>query len=697
MEIMTTLRNRAGIFMVAAIVLAIAAFLISDAVQSGQPFMQASQNEIAEISGKTISYQEFDERLQPVAENLKNQMNASTLDASMMGYAVDQAWNQMVSEIVLKKQLEKSGVVVGGEELFDMVQGNNVHPEVRRAFTNPQTGVFNPQEVMRFLQTLDEDETGERRKQWLAFEKSIDDQRKQQKYFNLIKGGMYITKVQAQEDIASKAKTATMQYVLLDYASVSDSAVKITESDLEAYLAANKNKYKQKEEQRTFEYVIFDASPSAADSADAKLYIEEKAAELSTTTDDSLFVALNAETKTSLAFSKKGTLSPMLDTVMNSKSVGYIYGPYKEGNAYKVAKLVAVKSLPDSVKARHILIKPVNGDAAAAKTKADSLVKSIKAGANFADVAKQNSEDPGSGAKGGDLGYFSSGMMVKPFEDACFNGKIGEIQLVQSQFGYHIIQVQDQKNFQKNMKVAVIDRTITPSDKTIQLAFAKANGFLAKATSEETFNATATTEKLSKRVAENISENDKFIAGLDNPREIIRWAFKAEKGDVSTLFDLGSSFIAAQLTAIQPSGTKELAQVKSEIEAAVRVEKKAELLKSKVEGATTLEQAAQKANAKVDTASNVTFASAVIPGVAREPKVIGAAFALKKGTVSQPLKGDRGVYVIKVTDFIEPTIKQDVLITKAQLTSIAKSRVDGEVFEALKDKAEIKDNRAKFY
>lgn len=698
MGIMTTLRERAGIFMIVAIVLAIVAFVVSDAVQSGQGFLQASRNEVGVIAGEKVSYEEFDNKLQAVQENLKKQIQSNSLDASMVGYAVDQTWNQLISEIVLKKEVAKVGLNVGAEELFDMVQGKNVHPEVRRAFTNPQDGVFDPQQVIRFLQNLDQDGTGETRKQWLAFEKSITDQRLQEKYFNLIKGGLYVTKAQVEDDETAKLKTATIQYVLTDYSTVADSAVSITDADIKEYYANNRYKYKQKEEQRSFEYVVFDANPSAEDSAEAKGYLTDKLAELANSTNDSLYIALNAETKSPLVYLKKGRVSPTLDSIIYSKSVGYVYGPYLEGNTFKLAKLSAVKSLPDSVKARHILIKPIGNDMAKTKAKADSILGVLKAGGNFAELAKKYSDDGGSGAKGGDLGYFAAGMMVKPFEDACFNGNKDALQLVQSQFGYHIIQVQDQKNFSTNYKIAVLDRSIEAGDKTVQAAFAKGNAFLANATAgADAFNKAAADAKITKRVAEKIGENDKTVPGLTNPKEIVRWAYKADKGDVSTLFDLGNGYAVACLTEVREEGYAALEYVKADIEAAVRVEKKAKLLMDKMSGAKSLVQAAEKVQSKVDTATGVSFAGAVIPGVAREPKVIGAVVGMKAGTISKPLQGERGVYMVQLSSFAPMPPKTDLNQGKAQLLMMMQSRVDGQVFQVLKETAGVKDNRAKFY
>lgn len=701
MGLMTTLRNRSGL-LIGAIGFAIVAFLVSDAMMSGSPFLQDYQNEIGEVGGEDISYQEFDNKLNQNIESYKANSQQGSIDDNIRGYLVDQTWNQMVSDIVMKRELEKLGLTLSVAELMDMVAGKNPHPQVRSAFTNQQTGVFNPNDVMNFLRTMDErDPSGETRKQWLAFEKGIKEERIRQKYLSLIKNGLYVPTAHAKDDYRNKNTQASIKYVSLSYHSISDSTIQVSESDLAAYHKENSHKYKQKEDQRTFEYVVFEVIPSSVDSAEVKKWFTDQVEAFKTTKDDSVYISLNADTKYTGAFSKKGQLSPALDSIMFNVPVGTVYGPYLEGNSYKLAKLIEVRSMPDSVKARHILIKPVNGNIEAAKTKADSLKKLIKGGASFAELAKTHSEDKGSGEKGGDLGYFDNKQMVKPFSDAAFLGKTGDMPIVESQFGIHLIEIQDQKNMAKAVKVGVIDRSIDASTATIQSVYAKANTLLGSIKTGEEFKDQVTKAGLTPRVAENLKENDKFLAGLENPRELIRWAYKADKGDISPLYELGNKFVFAHLTEIKNKGIIPLEYIKTEVEVAARREKKVEMLKEKLEkaaaGASKIEEVAAKAGTEVRTAENINFAYPVIPGVAREPEVVGTIFGLGQGKLSKPVRGEHGVFIIYVEKITEGPPTADYTMSKLQLLNPIKQRVDMAAVEALKEKANVTDNRVKFY
>jgi peptidyl-prolyl cis-trans isomerase D len=699
MGLMNSMRNRGGL-LVGVIGFAIVAFLAGDVLISGRSFFGDNGTTVGKVAGEKISYTDFSSKLEQNTEAYKQNSGQSNIDENVSNYLMDQTWNQMVYETIMKKTLEKSGVTLSSEELFDMIQGKNPHPEVRRAFTNPQTGVFDPAQVINFLKTMDQrDPSGETRKQWLAFEKSIKEERIRQKYFNMVKAGIYITSAEAKANYLNQSKTVNIKYAMLDYATISDSTIKVSESDLKECYSKNKYKYKQKEDQRTFDYIYLDIVPSSEDSAAVLRSVEELAANLKTSTDDSTFVALNAETKFDDQFVKKGQLSPVLDTILFNAPEGTVYGPYLEGKAYKVAKLMEVKTLPDSVRARHILL-PVSMGMDAARLKADSIKKAIDAGADFAMMALQYSSD-GSKDKGGDLGYFDNKQMVKPFSDASFNGKKGDRIIVESQFGIHLIEITDQKNFSRAVKVGVIDRAIEPSSSTRQALFAKANSLLSGTKDQKAFEKIELKDGFNKRVAENIKEGDRFIAGLDNPRELVRWAYKADKGNVSPLLEIGNKYVFACLTQVKDKGYIAEEYLKTELEALVRKEKKAEMLSEKlakaVEGVSTIEQVAQKAGTAVIPAQGVNFSFPVIPGVAREPKVVGTCFGIEKSKLSKPVDGERGVYVVMIETVNEPVPLPNYTDSKAQLANTIKQRVDGEAMEALKETYKVEDNRVKFF
>lgn len=696
---MNSMRNRGGL-LVGIIAFAIVAFLAGDVLISGQNIFGGAPSEIGTINGNKVGIEDFQSKLDANTEQYKKSTGQSNMNESMTGYLVDQTWNQVVYDEVMKDHITKSNIKVSPEELFDMVQGSNPHPEVRRAFTNPQTGAFDPAQVLNFLKTMDtQDPTGETRKQWLSFEKAIQEERVRQKYMNAVKAGMYVPSAFAKADYMEKNKTANANYVLLDYTSISDSAVKVSESDISNYYNSHKYKFKQAENTRSFEYISIDIVPSKEDTIETKKWIDEQYAGLQSSTNDSSYVNLNAETKYNGAYAKKGELPASIDTIMFSKPQGFIYGPYIDAGSYKVAKLIGIKTLPDSVRARHILI-PITTSQEAAKKTADSLKDLINKGANFAALAMQYSTD-GSKGMGGDLGYFDNKKNVAPFSDFCFQGTKGKVGVVLSQFGYHVIEITDQKNFGKQITVGVIDRSITPSNSTTQALFSKANTLLSSIESSKDFENLKLDASFSKRVADDIKQTDRFVAGIESPRELIRWAYKSDVDDISPLFEAGNKYVFARLTKVKNAGTVPMEYLKTELEAAARKEKKSEMLKEKLtaamSGASTIQQVAQKSATVATPAVGMTFAFPVIPGVSREPELIGTIFGSEKGKLLGPIAGERGVYVVFVDNFADALPLPDYSENKNNLFNNNKSRVDNEFLEGLKKSAKIVDNRILFY
>ncbi|MBC7411669.1 MAG: SurA N-terminal domain-containing protein [Bacteroidia bacterium] len=696
---MTTLeriRNRAGL-LVGVVMFALIAFVLGDFLKSGRSFFGDDPTKMGTIGSKEIDVQEFEAKLDVAKRNMQQQQQKGELDDASVDMLRNQVWNQIVYETVMTKQFNELGLQVGTDELFDMVQGKNPHPQVVQAFTDPKTGQFSPGTVVQFLNNLDKNPEG--KAQWLDFEKGIKAERLSNKYNTLVKAGMYITKAEAQDNYVDMNRLAKFQYVTKRYSDVLDSTVKFDDSDLKTYYNAHKNKYKQEDATRSFDYVVFEPTPSAEDLKAANDEIAKIATEYAATKEDSAFVLSNSDVQPNLAFVKKGTvLGPIMDSMMFRATVGYVYGPYNDGASLKVAKLMNTKNVADSVKARHILIKPIGGDMAKAKVKADSLKKMITdKKMSFEILAAQASEDEGSKVKGGDLGWFQDGMMVKPFNDACFAGKVGDLTVVESQFGVHIIQIMGKGAESKRVQVGIVERAVRPSNKTYQSVYAKASDFSGKNTTAETFDKAIVDGGLNKRIASDIKQLDRNIPGVNGARELIKWAYTAEKNAISSVFEADGKYVIAKLTNVKDKGIATLEAVKEQVEIEVRKEKKAEQFLKEIEGATTLEVAATKLKSSVQTADNTNFGSGYIPGLGREVDVTAFVFAGKKGTVSKGIKGENGVYMVKVETITEAKPTTDnYKQNKDMLNNQMKQRADYELFNALKDKIEIKDNRAKF-
>lgn len=702
MGIMSFLRHRAGVIIVGLIGFAVISFLISDAVRLGSPFWSGNPNEVGEVAGESIGIQDFNAKVEQNAANFKQQMGQSNLAAQMMAYVVDNTWNQTISQILLDKEVKRLGLEVGKTELNDMISGKNPDPQVVQSFGDPQTGQINREQLNSFLNNIEKQENGSPlRQQWGNFLVTISQNRLSEKYFNLVKNSLYVTSLEAREDYAQRNQLADFKYLSLDYASIPDKQVKLTDADFEAYYDDNQYRFKNEQETRSFTYVVFDASPSKTDSAEINAKIAKLANDFRVSANDSLFVSINSDTKTPVAYVRKGQLDPALDEAVFNAAPGTLVGPVFSNGSYKLAKVLVSKVGPDSVSASHILINPATeGGLDKAKAKADSIKQLIQKGGSFAALAAQFGTD-GSKDKGGDLGTFGRGAMVPAFEEAVFNGSAGELKVITTQFGVHVLKINKQIGSSKVVKVAVVDKALTSGSKTQQLAYSRASAFLNEANDGDTFDELAQKSNYKKLVAENVLATQADITGLDNPRELVRWAYKADDGDVSDqVFESGDKFVVAKLTDIKEKGILPLAQVKKQIEPLVIKQVKATLLSEKLNNALTagnLEQAAQKLGKTVTPVQNIVFANPVLPGIGQENKLIGAIFGSQPGKLSKAIQGESGVYAFVVNQFSKPAPLVNAFKQKQQIAQILTQRGPSSAFNALRDRANIKDNRVRFF
>lgn len=703
MGIMSFLRNRAGIIIVGAIGFAIIAFLVSDAVQMGSSFMNAGQTEVGEVDGEVIDILEFNELVEQSSNNFKQQMGQTNLDPQMTAYIIENTWNQSVSKLLLKKEMARLGLQVSKNEMNDLVTGKNPDPQITQNFGDPQTGQLNRMQLNAFLENVKSQPSDSPvSQQWTAFLLNIRDNKIAQKYNNLIKNSIYVTSLEAKEDYIQRNKLVNFSYLNLDYASIPDNQVKPSDQDYSDFYNENKFRFNNPIETRNIEYILFDANPSKSDSAEVIAAVQKIAADFRATTNDSLFVSINSETKLPISYVRKGQLDPALDSLIFKTAAGGFVGPVFSNGVYKMAKVLDVKVGPDSVKASHILINPASeGGIDKAKAKADSIRSLIAGGASFAELAAKFGTDA-SKDTGGDLGTFGRGAMVPAFEEAVFNGKAGDLRVINTQFGVHVIKINAQIGASRVAKVALLDKSLSTSSKTQQDAYKKATAFLAAAKDEKSFDEESKKLGYAKVVADNIVATQAAIEGLNTAREIVRWAFDADKGDVSNqVFEMENKFAVAKLVDVLKEGTLPLDQVKKRIEPLVVKSVKARMLTEKMNkalaGSSSIEQVAQKIGKPVSPVQNVVFANPVIPGLSQENKLVGTIFGSQPGKLSKSVEGEYGVYVFVVNGFSNPAPLTNVFKQKVQVAQGIQQRAAGDAFKVLRDKSEIKDNRVKFF
>jgi len=702
MSVIQTIRNKYIGFVVGAIVIALIGFLVMDAMQSNvRSVFSGDQTLLADINGTRVEAKEFEALRSKYEENIKSREKGKTLTDEERTQASDQAWTDIVNETLVGHESEKLGIELTDKELQDMLTGPYADPMIQQSFSDPNTGIFDPSRVSQYLNNLSQDKTGVERAKWKDFEDAIIKAKKIAKYNDMIIKGIYIPSFVVKQMGKENSSMASIDYVQIPYATISDSTVQITDAEITDYMKKNEKLFTTLEAVARAEYVTFDIIPSSADTAESLGALNGMKEEFTTTSDNEAFVAKNSEeSMRDFYYNEKTLEAPVPLDVINS-AIGSVTGPFYFKDGYKMIKVLDKKQLPDSVQASHILLAVgEQRTEEAAKAGIDSIDAMIKAGADFGQLAAARSDDQGSAKKGGDLGFLPQGIISTEFSDACFNGKVGDIKIVKSQYGYHIVKVTAQKDFKPAVKVAVVSKVLQPGTATTQAAFAKANDFITQAKDAKTFTETAKKMGKDKRIADRITKTQSLVQGLGNARDFTRWTFDAKIGAVSPIFNLDDKCIVAILVSRQEKGSMpDIASIKPQLENILKREKKAKMIAEKYKGKTNLDEIAAANQTQVMTADTVNYmqGSATLSG---EPKVIGAAFDKSlTGKVSAGIGGEQGVYFVKVKNIVdgtEPDATMQMIMrrqTEQQLTSQATQMISF----ILKRNAKIDDRRGNFY
>jgi peptidyl-prolyl cis-trans isomerase D len=705
MATLEKIRNRAGVLVAVVIGMALLAFILGDFLNSGGALFSNSQFEIAEIAGKSIPYQKYQKDLNDIMEINKFTSGKSSLDEQSVQRIQTQTWNQLVRDYVLEDEYDQLGINVSSKELWDMVQGENIHPIIKNLFTNPETGELNTVAVIRFLKSYDQDPTGQQKAYWLYIENQMIQERQFSKYTDLIKKGLYATNLEAKNELEFANKKVDFDFVSKNINTVADSLIEVKTNDLKDYYNNHQKDYKQTAS-RNIEYITFDVVPSAEDKEETEKWINNIKQDFTNTSNDQDFISLNSDVSFDNRFYKQDELPSEIKNVLFNESEGFIYGPYFQNDTYILAKLSEVKQLPDSVKARHILLQPKqNEDYSVLLAKADSLKSLLKTGANFATLAKENSTDKVANEKGGDLGWFRANQMVSPFSDSCFIANVGEYKLIATQYGLHIVQVTNKARKERKVKVALLGRKLEASTITYQNIYTEASKFAGNNHTYKEFNAAIEAEGLAKKIATDIKEDAQQLAGLENPRNLIRSIFETNKNELvmsqnNPIYNLGSKYLIGYVTEIKENGIAPFEQVKQQLIVQVKKEKKAEIIANEMTQVLqqdgTLNFLADKLNTEVKEATDITFRSYSVPNAGIEPKLVAVATSLEADKVSAPIKGNNSVFVIKVKS-ISVNENTNIDLQKLQTQTQLQNRANYEAFEALKEASNIVDKRAKFY
>ena len=706
MAILENIRKRTTV-LILIIGMALFAFVISGIFTSNDLGGGKIGSAVGEINGEPISIDDFRQRVERISRRSGPGASSTQL--------VNSVWNQLERNTILDQQISELGLSIEQDQIIEVIKSS---PGISQ---NPQfvdeNGVFDEGLFRDFIAELKLSAPSQYQ-DWLQDEQSIIEGAKQQSYFNLVKAGMGATLKEGELEYRLANDKVDIRYVRVPYSSIPDSAIAVSKSEIEAYINEHEADYKQ-EKARDIRFVYFEEKPSEADVetiknavagllSDSEEYIEDRDTTVTipgfrTTTDMEAFLDRNSDTKFDTIFKAKNALPASFADSLMALEVGEVFGPYRDGDTFKVSRMMARKP-NGSVKASHILVTyagalranpEVTRTKEEAEKRAQELLEEAKQpNAIFSQLARDNSDGP-SAPRGGDLGYFQEGIMTPKFNDFAFGNPVDYIGLVETDFGYHIVRVDDKQDI---VQLADLTRTIEPSEETINTLFTEATKFEMAATTGDTpFEDVARESKVVIRPVNKIKAMDENLPGLSSQRSIVQWAFNedTEVGDIKR-FNINSGYAVVQLTAKYNEGLMAVEDASATALPKIRKEKKADKIMAENSGK-SLEELATANNTIISTASALTVSSPTIPGAGREPSVVGTAFAMEEGATSQLIEGETGVFLIEVTKKEAAPEMDNYATYTANLQSSNAARVNNTLYTALKNKAEIEDNRSVFY
>ncbi len=710
MAVIEKIRQRSTL-VVTVIGVALVTFLVTDAINSNLSIFNSSNNMVGEIAGKKINYQEFAEKVDLMTKNMEAQ--GQVVDEMTSQMIREQVWNEFIQQEVINSQFEKLGLKVTPKELYSVLTNPVDFPQLRDAdvFKNQQTGMFDGNLVLAYIKNLDNDQTGEAKRQWVNYENNVViPQVIQKKYNTIIRNGIFKTSLDVENDYAANYIMADAKVVGFNFNSVMDSSVKVTEDEMKAYLKAHPEEYQQ-EASRKIEYVVFEVKATAEDTTKTLDAVAKLKESFQNTKNDTLFVENNSdEGFFDTTYKTRGTFPDEAEAQIYSGVVGQVYGPYFKDGKFSLYKALGFKNdtLP-YVKASQIVIKPTGiarEDSLQAVVRANAIAARIRAGADFAQMAKDSSNDYSTASNGGSLGWIrkSGGRLPEVVERSVYSASTGSILVVRSNLGVHIIKIEKGPEYQM-AAVAEISRTVEYSSATTNSVYEKAFQFASNSRDAASFAENAEKSALIKRISPDLKEGESALPNIQNAREVIRWAFndETEVGEVSQVISVGDLYIVAQLVSVKEKGLAKLEDVRDRLENDTRLQKKTDLLKERIQKAMgenkTIEQIALELGAIVNASPNTMFSNPNIPFVGADPILTGAILGSPEGKLVGPIRTNNGVYIYtvnKITKNQFPT-GDAVNADRNRLAMEAGNEGMNRAFQALKDAADIKDYRYKFY
>ena len=668
MATLQSIRNHGTILLV-VVGVAMLAFILGDFLNSGSSFFNKSRENVAEIAGHQVHYTEYEAAKEQLQEVYKIETGSSDINEDLTIQLRNQAWQMMLMNYTLREQAEKIGMDVTADELSDLCIGANPHQLIqqRRAFYD-ETGNFNRSALVNFLNSLAQEPTSpeqveslnQAKNYWMYWEKAVNLTYLQEKYTDLLSKMITANKLDAKYAFDSRNTTVDVQYVQQPYYAVADSLVTVTESDLKKLYNENKNQYKQTPN-RSIEYVSFPIIPSAEDYADVEKLLKSLENDFRTKEDVAAIVNSNSD---------------------------ILY----DGRDY------SVETIPAEYKDFAFNKKTKKGDCTELSFANDtySIARVMDCGYTKSDSVKLVLVANGENTEDVELGWFKASDLQKNIAEPAFNSKKGATFTVANGMGEQTFKIVDKSQATPKVKLAILSRKVTASSKTYGTLYNQAKQFIVANSNADSLHQAALAQGFSETPVYALNENSDKINDLKNSRPIVRWAFEAKDGQVSDVFECGDQFVVAALTEVNDSEYRSMESVRAELVIAATNNKKADYIANQLNDITTLEEAATLLGAEVKTAESISLSSYRLGAAGVEPAVIGAALAMEANTLSTPVKGNNGVYMLTIG---EKKVAEGVLNADQEISNLnmrTSYTIPYQAATLIEEKAEVVDNRARF-
>ena len=696
MAIISTLRDKMGKFLVVVVGFSIAAFVLGDILGPGSTIGNQNQNVVGEISGEEIDLIRFNSVFEQLSYNFSLNNGRSPNSQEMINIR-DQAWEKLINDISYAQEYSKLGIAVTDRESVDMVQGDNIHPMILQAFTDPNSGSFSVDNVIGYLQNLSSQPVNQQQA-WFSFEANLKPMRLRTKYDNLISQTTFVNSLQSENEYFNSSNTVDISYYFLPFYKIPDSLFQISSSEMNNFLRKNKADYKQ-EESRSMDFIFFPLSPSADDSTFVVSEINDIRSSLNSgEINDSTFALLNSD-----GFNpyRKYNIDE-LPTELVGRDVGYISDiVYNNGGImiYKLSDVVNDENF--KARAKHILLKFNDDNKQEVRSEAQRILSLLRNGSDF-DETDRTFSQVGSAASGGDLGWFEENMMVKPFQDAVFSrNRSGLIpRIVESDFGFHIIYVTQPKT-KRSYVVTSIFKEIIPSDNTRNNIYRNAELFKIDAqTSNESFQILAEKKNYSVVSIENLDKNASVISSVPDARSVVLWAYDDQRDieDISDVIELNNGYVVSFLSDIKKEGTKKLEDVEVSVRKNIIDQKKFDYFSDLFTDYSTLDDLKSIYDGgEIDNMPELDFNSNSISNVGFAPEAIGAAFSMSDGELTRPIKIDDGIIVVQLNNSVMSDTLQSYSEYGTAILQANKFTSSLKIDKAIKEFSNIEDLRYKFF